>query len=50
MTPMVSVPANGSVHVPTAQQPTLRLLNTASNQDACKNLTFTLTYAGHAIK
>jgi large repetitive protein len=50
MTPMVSVPANGSVHVPTAQQPTLQLLNTASNQDACKNLTFALTYTGHAIK
>ena len=50
MTPMVSVPANGSVHVPTPQQPTLRLLNTESNQDACKNLTFALNYAGHAIK
>ena len=50
MSPTVTVPSNGSIHVPFAQRPTLRLLNTASNQDACKNLTFTLTYAGHAIK
>lgn len=50
MSPAVTVPANGLAHVPVSQQPKVRLLNTASSQDACKNVIFKLTYTGHATK
>jgi hypothetical protein len=46
----VPVPANATIHVPTAQRPTLELLNLPSNQDACKGRTFTLNYAGTGSK
>jgi uncharacterized membrane protein len=46
----VTVPANGSTTLPTAtvSAPTIQLAKTASNQDACRNVSFTLTFAGSA--
>jgi hypothetical protein len=45
----VTVPANASVTVGAAPQaPRITFLNLATNQDACKNASFTLTYTGSA--
>jgi hypothetical protein len=47
----VAVPANSSSFlVPGAQQPQIRLRNLASNQDACKGQSVSLSYAGTATK
>ena len=45
----ILVPANGSVVVSTAPQaPQVMLVNLGTNQDACKNKTFALNFAGTA--
>jgi hypothetical protein len=44
------VPANGAMGVPSARTPRIRLRNTSSNQDACKNQSFSLGYSGTATK
>ena len=46
----VKVPAGGSVTLPAqgASAPTIRMVNLATNQDACKNARFSLTYSGSA--
>jgi hypothetical protein len=46
----VAVPANSSVLVPAARRPLIRLRNLSTNQDACKNKQFHLTYSGTATK
>jgi hypothetical protein len=47
----IVVPANSSSFlVPLAQQPQIRLRNLASNQDACKGQSVSLSYAGTATK
>jgi hypothetical protein len=42
----ITVPASGTTTVPVAMQPQIRLKETGVNQDACKNVTFTLSYTG----
>ena len=44
----VVVPTHGSVVVPASLQPRIRLRDLPTNQDACKNQTFVLTYSGSA--
>jgi hypothetical protein len=46
----VTVPANGSTTLPagTVSAPTIRLSKTPTNQDACRNASFTLSFAGSA--
>jgi large repetitive protein len=44
----ISIPANGSITVPTASDPTLQMIESHTNQDACKSATLTLTYSGSA--
>jgi hypothetical protein len=44
----ISVPANGSVTVPTANDPTLKMLESGTNQDACIGAQLTLSYTGSA--
>lgn len=51
----VTIPANSTWSlqdrgVPEANWPLLTMLNLDSNQDACKNVTFTLNYTGTATK
>jgi hypothetical protein len=46
----VTLPANATINLPSTQRPTIRLLDTPSNQDSCKNTSFTLVYAGTATK
>jgi hypothetical protein len=43
------VPANASNYaVPASFQPKIQLIDTGSNQNVCKNQTFSLSYAGSA--
>ncbi|MEA2185176.1 MAG: trimeric autotransporter adhesin [Solirubrobacteraceae bacterium] len=46
----VQIPAGASVTLPTQRvaAPTIRMLNLTTNQDACKNATFSLSYDGSA--
>lgn len=46
----VTVPANGTATLPVggATAPTLQLVNLPTNQNPCKNATFTLNYSGSA--
>jgi hypothetical protein len=46
----VTVPANQNLTLPTANAPTIRLLDTGSNQDACKNGSFRLSYLATGTK
>jgi len=47
----VAIPANASAFlVPVAKQPQVRLKNLASNQDSCKGVSISLSYAGTATK
>ncbi|HEX8156007.1 MAG TPA: hypothetical protein VF526_01370 [Solirubrobacteraceae bacterium] len=46
----VTVPANQNMAVPGASAPTIRLLDSASNQDACKNASFRLSYLAKGTK
>jgi hypothetical protein len=46
----VTVAATQNLAVPGASAPTIRLLDTASNQDACKNGTFRLSYLAKGTK
>ena len=45
----VTVPRNSTLTLAVADQPQIRLKNLPVNQDACKNGTFQLTYAGTGI-
>lgn len=46
----VAIPANGAVTLPTqgATAPTIQMLDTGTNQDACENADLTLGYSGSA--
>jgi large repetitive protein len=44
----ITVPANGQTTVPAADAPTLKMLESGTNQDACKGASLTLTYTGSA--
>lgn len=44
----LSVPANGSLVVPSANRPSLRMIDSGTAQDACKNAKLTLSYSGSA--
>jgi hypothetical protein len=44
----IAVPANGTVTVPTANDPTIQMIESSTNQDACKGATLTLSYSGSA--
>jgi hypothetical protein len=44
----ISVPAGGSATVPTADDPTLQMLESHTDQDACKSATLTLSFSGSA--
>jgi large repetitive protein len=44
----ISVPANGSVTIPTANDPTLQMVESGTNQDACVGAHLTLSYTGSA--
>ncbi len=46
----VQVPARGAVTLPAqgASAPTIRMLDTSANQNACRNLTLRLGYTGSA--
>jgi hypothetical protein len=48
----VTVPANSNLSLPSgaATRPTIRLMDTGLNQDACKNGTFTLSYLAKGSK
>jgi hypothetical protein len=46
----VTVPANKNLTLPAAFAPTIRLLDTGSNQDACKNGSFRLSYLTRGTK
>jgi large repetitive protein len=46
----VTVPANSTAAVPAAKQPQIRLRNLPTNQDTCKNVSFSLSYSGTATK
>ncbi len=47
----IAIPANASAFlVPVAKQPQIRLKNLASNQDSCKGVSISLSYAGTATK
>jgi hypothetical protein len=48
--PAVTVPANQDLLLPTALRPTVRMLNTNSSQDACKNGAFKFTYSAKGAK
>jgi large repetitive protein len=43
-----SVPAKGSVTLTGSQAPTIRMIDTSTNQDACKSAKLTLAYSGSA--
>ena len=46
----VTVPANSTAAVPVAKQPQIRLKNLSTDQDTCKNVSFSLSYSGTATK
>jgi hypothetical protein len=45
----VTVPANSTVNLAPVDQPQIQLIESGTNQDLCKNKTFTLQYAGSGI-
>jgi len=47
---MVTVPANANLTVPSANQPTVSLVNTNRNQQACKNGSFTFSYVAKGYR
>ncbi len=44
----ITVPANGQAAVPSADAPTIKMLESGTNQDACKGAQLTLSYTGSA--
>ena len=46
----IAVPGNGSATLTGADRPRIRLVNLATNQDACKGIVLLLTYGGSAVK
>jgi large repetitive protein len=46
----ITVPANSDLPLPPQNRPTIRLVDTGLNQDACKNGTFTLSYLAKGSK
>jgi hypothetical protein len=44
----IAVPAGGSATVPAAEAPMIRMIDSGTNQDVCKNAGLTLAYTGSA--